>query len=244
MITNDDAPRAQAEADALASYIWNRRDEWIAESLKPAAAIEAGEKLGKFPIVLADQSDNTGGGAPGDSTLILRLFLERDVPSVVLYVIDPITAAQAAAAGVGAMIDAEIGGRSHPSLGPPVPMRAEVVALTDGEFVYDGPMWKGVTERLGPTAWLRTGEVSVVVTTYRQQPVDLALCRSLGMDVASFRYVCVKSTGHFRSGFEPIAGSVHSVDAKGLLGHTFVDLPYTRLGRPMYPIAPDCEKGF
>ena len=86
--------------------------------------------------------------------------------------------------------------------------------------------------------------MAVVVISVPQQPVDLALCRSLGLDPASYRYICVKSTGHFRSGFEAIAGSIFNVDAKGLLGQSFADLPYTRLGRPMFPRDEDAERGF
>ena len=195
--------------------------------------------------VLADQADNTGGGAPGDGTEVLRLFVERELEqAAVLYVVDPQAAALAHQAGLGATIDVEVGGRSHQKLGPPVPMRAEVAGLSDGRFVYDGPMWKGLDDEVGPTAWLKQQGVSVVVISLPQQPVDLALCRTLGMNPAEFRYLCVKSTGHFRSGFEPIAGSIHNVDAKGLLGQSFSDLPYQRLGRPMYPVDPQAVRGF
>ena len=245
VVTDDDPQAAQAEADAMAAWVWDRRADWVAPIVRPSEALQRGEAAGEFPIVLADQADNTGGGAPGDGTEVLRLFIERDLsPAVVLYVVDPLTAAKAHEAGVGATIDADVGGRSHAQLGPPVQMRARVEAVADGDFVYDGPMWKGLADSVGPTAWLRERGVSVVVISLPQQPIDLALCRSLGLDPASYRYICVKSTGHFRSGFEAIAGSIFNVDAKGLLGQSFADLPYTRLGRPMFPRDEDAERGF
>jgi microcystin degradation protein MlrC len=55
------------------------------------------------------------------------------------------------------------------------------------------------------------------------------------------RYICVKSTGHFRSGFGPIAGSIYNVDALGLLTHDFSQLPFKRLGRKVFPMSPDAE---
>ena len=97
---------------------------------------------------------------------------------------------------------------------------------------------------MGPTAWLKQGGVSVVVISLPQQPVDLALCHMLGMEPKEFRYICVKSTGHFRSGFEPVAGSIYNVDAKGLLSQSFSELPFTRLGRAMYPLDEAAAKGF
>ena len=245
VVTDNDADTAQLEADAIAEWVWDRRRDWVAPTVLPVEALERGEAEGAYPIVLADQADNTGGGAPGDGTEVLRLFIQRELdPAVVLYVVDPVAAAQAHEAGIGATIEVEIGGRSHPNLGPPVQMQAVVEGLGDGDFVYDGPMWKGLADSVGPTAWLRQGGVSVVVISLPQQPVDLALCRSLGMDPGAFGYICVKSTGHFRSGFEPIAGSIFNVDAKGLLAQSFADLPFTRLGRPMFPLDESAGKGF
>ncbi|MBQ16498.1 MAG: hypothetical protein CMJ65_05185 [Planctomycetaceae bacterium] len=245
VVTDDDLQEAHQQADALAGWVWDRRQDWIAPTLKPADALERGVADGAYPIVLADQADNTGGGAPGDGTEVLRLFIERKLdPSVVLYVVDPITASQAHQAGVGETIAVEVGGRSHPDMGPPVKMQAVVEGLADGEFVYDGPMWKGLADSVGPTAWLQEAGVSVVVISLPQQPVDLALCRTLGMDPARFEYICVKSTGHFRSGFAPIAGSIFNVDAVGLLGQSFADLPYSRLGRAVYPLDGDARRGF
>ena len=84
----------------------------------------------------------------------------------------------------------------------------------------------------------------MVVISLPQQPVDQSLCRSLGMDVTEFQYVSVKSTGHFRSGFESFAGSIFNVDARGMLGQSFADLPYQRLGRRMYPLDEAATKGF
>lgn len=93
---------------------------------------------------------------------------------------------------------------------------------------------------MGPSAWLRIGGVSVVVTSRRSQPMDTAFCRTLGIDVAAFRYIAVKSTGHFRSGFGPIAAQIFNVDAAGALSHDLAALPYHRL-RGVYPLDEDAS---
>jgi microcystin degradation protein MlrC len=54
----------------------------------------------------------------------------------VLYVVDPESAAAAAAAGVGGTVELAVGGKSHPNNGPPVPMTVVVEAVTDGTFTY------------------------------------------------------------------------------------------------------------
>src|SRR6185295_257300 len=110
----------------------------------------------------------------------------------------------------------------------PVPLEAEVVALSDGRFRYDGPMYAGLTGDLGPSAWLRHRGVNVVVVSGRMQPLDQAFARSLGIDCKAMRYIAVKSAVHFRSGFEAIAGSIYNVDTQAIHSHRFARLPYRR----------------
>ncbi len=242
VVTDANEALAEARADELAQWVWERRKLWQAESLTPEAALLLGEKAGKYPIILADQGDNTGGGAPGDSTEILRLFLQRRLtPSAVLYMVDPETAAQATTAGVGAEIAVGVGGKSSERLGPPVPMRARVRALSQGRFTYDGPMFAHAPEDLGPSAWIEQDGVHVVVISRRVQPIDLAFCRSLGLDCRAMRHISVKSTGHFRSGFAPIAGSIFNVITKTALSNDYRQWGgrFKRLGRKIYPLHED-----
>jgi microcystin degradation protein MlrC len=186
---------------------------------------------------LADQADNPGGGAPADSTEVLRLFVEKNLrDAAVLYVVDPESVAVAKQAGVGATVRLQIGGKSDPLLGPPVSMTVEVMALSDGHFVYDGPMYAGRDEYLGDSALVRQDGLYIILISEMVQPIDLAFPRSLGLDCRRLRYICVKSTGHFRSGFGPIAGAIFNVDAQGFLTQDFKRLPFRRLGRKVYPM--------
>lgn len=242
VVTDNDPLLATELADSYARWIWDRRDTWQRESLSPSKALEMGEAAGRYPIILADQADNPGGGAPGDSTEVLRLFVEKDLQdAAVLYVVDRQSVADARQAGVGATVHLKAGGKSHPLLGPPVDLTAEVIALSDGHFVYDGPMYAGRDEYLGDSALVRQGGLYVIFISEMCQPMDLAFPRSLGLDCRRLRYICVKSTGHFRSGFGPIAGSIFNVDAQGLLTQDFKRLPFKRLGRDVYPMQPLAE---
>jgi microcystin degradation protein MlrC len=151
----------------------------------------------------------------------------------------------ARAAGVGARIRLKLGGKSDPRQGPPVDCEAEIAALSDGRFAYDGPMYAGLTGNMGPSAWLRAGlaeggrqGVSVVVVTKREQPLDPAFARTLGIDCQNMRYIGLKSSAHFRSGFEKLAGSIYNVDAAGILIHDFSKLRYRRRRRPLFPLEP------
>jgi microcystin degradation protein MlrC len=168
--------------------------------------------------------------------------VEKDLhDAAVLYLVDAESAAIATQAGVGATVHLRAGGKSHPLLGPPVPLTAEVLAVSNGRFVYDGPMWTGREEFLGNSALVRQNGVYVVFISEMCQPVDLAFPRSLGLDCRKLRYLALKSTGHFRSGFGPLAGSIYNVDAQGLLSQDFKRLPFEHLGRNVYPLELDAE---
>jgi len=228
---------AQETADELGAWIWERRERWYSPPVTVKEALEEGETRGQYPIILADHTDNTGGGSPGDSTEVLRTFLELGLQdALLLYMVDPDVAQQAHAAGVGATIAVSLGGKSDPSQGPPIETDAEVLALSDGGFAYDGPMFAGLTGSMGTSALLRVEGVLVVVVTAREQPFDPAFARSLGVDCSAMKYIALKSAAHFRAAFEPMAGSIFNVDAAGIHTHVFKDLPYKKRTRPVYPV--------
>ncbi|MDX1945379.1 MAG: M81 family metallopeptidase [Pirellulaceae bacterium] len=236
VVADGDQGLAQRTADELAGWIWENRSRWHHPPLTIDEGLAAGEAAGQFPILLGDYNDNTGGGAPGDATAVLRFFVERQLESaLLLYLVDLEAVAAAHRAGQGANLRLALGGKSHPSQGAPVELEVEVVRLSDGSFQYEGPMYAGLTGNLGPSAWLRAGGVSIVVVSKREQPLDPAFARSLGIDCAALKYICVKSAAHFRSGFEKIAGSIHLVDAPALHSHRFETMTYRRR-RPMFPI--------
>jgi len=75
-----------------------------------------------------------------------------------------------------------------------------------------------------------------VVVTAREQPFDMAFARSLGISCEKMKFICVKSAAHFRAAFEPIAGSIHNVDAAGIHTHDFRQLPANKRTRPIFPV--------
>jgi len=236
VVADGDQGLAQAAANEVGDWIWQNRTRWYEPPPTIAEGLAAGEKLGRYPIILGDFNDNTGGGAPGDSTALLQTFVDLKLQdALLLYLVDLEAIEQVQRAGKGARLRLALGGKSHASQGNPVELDVEVVALSDGTFQYDGPMFGGLTGNLGPSAWLKAGGVSIVVVSKREQPLDPAFVRSLGIDCGAMKYIAVKSAVHFRSGFEQLAGSIHLVDAPALHSHRFETLAYKRR-QPMYPI--------
>ena len=230
-----DAELAQGCADELAAWIWERRADWQAPMPSTAEALKEAEEVGRYPVVLADRNDNTGGGAPGDSTGMLRTFLERKLdPACILYIVDPEAVALCQRAGAGARLRLAVGAGSTPLQGRPVTMDAEVVAVGDGHFRYEGPRNRGLAGNMGPSAHIRQEGVHVLLVTRREQPYGVAFSLTMGLDPRRMRYVGVKSAAHFRGGFEPWAGWIQVVSEPCV--HSPEGLTYRNLGRKVYPL--------
>ncbi len=237
VVADGDADLARSAADELADWIWTRRQRWTCAPVSVLDAIRRGEAGNKFPVVLADHADNTGGGSPGDSTEILQAFLTLQLQdAVILYMVDPEVIEQAHAAGVGSTIAVAVGGKSDPQQGLPVPMNAEVMALSGGDFTYDGPMYAGLTGNMGSSAWLRQGGVSVVVVTAHEQPLGPAFARTLGIECEKMKYIAVKSAAHFRASFGRFAGMIINVDAQAIHTHDFAKLNWKKRNRDFFPV--------
>lgn len=233
--------RAREIAAGLVDEMWNRRDEGARSTYRPVAdgiaAARAGGGKGKGPLVLADGTDNPGGGGYNDTTPVLQALLDAGIEDVAFGTIfDPGTVQQAMKAGVGAEIEVSLGGHTDPSMGLPVKARAVVRMLSDGTFRNDGPMNAGVESVMGPTAVLRIGGIDVVTISNRIQTIDRQVFLSQGIDPATRNVVVVKSVQHFRAAYEPIAREVIVVDSGGICSPDISRLKFTRLRRPIWPL--------
>lgn len=238
VVTDNDPELAQTCADELGDWVWQKRAEWHLPRISTAEVLQQVHADGLYPAVLADRDDNTGGGSPGDSTGMLRAFVDAGLKDAcVLYIVDPESVAACHDAGPGATIDLQVGGKSAAVQGEPVPMRARVVAVSDGAYSYDGPMYAGLDATMGPSAHIEQDGIHVLLVTIREQPFDTAFARTLGLDPRQMRYVGVKSAAHFRSGFESWAGAVHLVAEPSV--HSPWAVQFTNLGRTVYPLDED-----
>jgi len=236
IVTDNDLPLAQQYADELAAWIWERRADWQLALSSTADALAAAEAAGRYPVIFADRNDNPGGGSPGDSTGVLRTFLDAGLTDAcVLYIVDPEAVAQCQQAGVGNTLTLDVGAKSTPLQGEPVRMTATVIACSDGHFRYEGPMLAGLAGEMGPSAHIQQGGVHVILTSGRDQPFDTAFARTLELDPRQMRYIGIKSAAHFRAAYEPWAGAIHVVSEPSVHSADTGNLPFHRLGRKLYP---------
>lgn len=237
IVTDNDQALAQTYADQLGEWIFARRQDWYAPMPSTREALRQARAAGRFPVIFADREDNTGGGSPGDSTGMLCTFIEEGLEEAcILYIVDPEAVAHCQRVGTGGTLSLEVGAKSTPLQGTPVRMTAEVVALSDGRFRYDGPMYAGLEGNMGPSAHIKQGGVHVLLVSQREQPFDTAFARTLALDPRQMKYIGVKSSAHFRAGFESWAGAIYVVAEPSVHNPATGKLPFRRLGRQLYPL--------
>jgi microcystin degradation protein MlrC len=236
-------PKASARADEILDdmlgYIWETRreasvrhvplDEAIAEMKRSAP--------GDKPLVVADATDNPGAGGYADTTNLLRAMIGAGIENAAFCsILDNAAVMKGREAGVGATISVDLGGHTDPQYGAPIEVEGVVRHLSDGDFVHDGPMWKGVAISMGPTMVLGIGGIDVIVCTNRMQTTDLQAFLSQGIDPRERAVVVVKSSHHFRAAFEPISRKVIVVDSGSLCSHDLTRFSYEKLRRPIWPL--------
>jgi microcystin degradation protein MlrC len=235
--TDRDQALADALADELAAAAWALRREFLHRGLPVKDAVARALALDGRPVVLADIADNTGGGAAGDTTEILRELLRVGARGATVACLwDPNAVRACLEAGVGATVSLAVGGSVDPGHGAPLAVTGRVRTLSDGRFVHRGPMFRGLEGRLGPTAVLDVNDVKVILISLRWQTLDPEMIRFVGIDPTAEKILVVKSSIHYRAAFEPIARAILEVDAPGLSSSNLARFTFTRVRRPIFPL--------
>jgi microcystin degradation protein MlrC len=149
---------------------------------------------------------------------------------------DPEAARACGQAGAGATLTLPVGGKVDPRHGAPVTVTGRVRTLSDGRFVYKGPMSRGVEGRLGLTAVLDVNDLKIILISHRRQTLDPEMIRFVGIDPLAEKILAVKSSVHYRAAFEPIARAILEVDAPGLSSSNLGRFTFTRVRRPIFPL--------
>ena len=66
--------------------------------------------------------------------------------------------------------------------------------------------------------------------------MDLQLYKSLGIDLATKRFVVVKSSVHYRAAHTPIAAEIIELDTPGLTSPRLAGFGLNNVRRPIFPL--------
>ena len=238
-VVDGDGEAAQQIARQMADQLWAIREETAFKGHSIDQAFDAAAKAPAGLIVIADTADNTGGGAPGDSTFVLRRALERGLRDIAIGPLwDPIAVQFCKDAGVGAVIDLRIGGKCGPSSGDPVDARITVRAYAD-DHVQASPFGGDVKIPLGASVWIEVDGVHVILCSLRMQCYAPSTFTGLGLPLGDMRIVVPKSTNHFRAHFEPIATEILYLVGPGAISGDFEALHFENRTNRFWPRVAD-----
>ena len=202
---------AAGTAEDLADRFRARRGDFLIQLPGPEAALHAAlsGRSGGRPVAVLEPADNPMSGGIGDTPGLFRALLAArpamdrgtrpGMRIVFAFFWDPDLVVRAQAAGPGAMLACTLGGRLTADFGTPVAVSARVARLTDGRFVNQGPMERGLPVDLGPTAVLDVQGIDVIVTSACVSPNDGAYFDLHGIELARLDLLCVKAKNHFRA---------------------------------------------
>lgn len=245
VVADDDEEKARQVARSLGSYLWERREDFIADlpdaDTAVAKAVSEAGANGSGPIVLADTGDNPGGGGSADGTIALQALLDHAAENAGFALIcDPEAVERCVQAGVKSRVSLSLGGKTDDLSGDPIDgLDGYVGAITDGKFTNMGPMSTGTTNDLGRTVRFECGEndgITVIITENRLQPLDAEIWRHLGVQPERLDLLVVKSTNHYRADYEPMASAVYPMNTPGLDATDPSTFSFEHIPRPMYPI--------
>lgn len=228
VLTNGNPELAARVGRDISAAIWRVREALlkstsihsIAEGVALAKRAVAG---GTTPVVLADHSDRSGS-----ATWLLREIVTQGLSNTLIATIaDAAVTAKLKAAGAkqGDSFDMEIGGWVDESAGEPVRIQGTILKAVEGH----GQFW----------VCIGFGRNNVlIISTYLVQIMEPFSLTALGLDIASFEIMAIKSRVHFRRGFDDngFAKTILLVEPEQpFLGTTRLEgLPYRNVDLTQY----------
>ncbi|NUP98626.1 MAG: M81 family metallopeptidase [Armatimonadetes bacterium] len=236
--TDGDPVEANRLADHFATLLWQCRDRCGEGRLPPTEVARVVSAAKDLPVVISDGADSTNSGAPGDSMVLLRAFLDAGTPGPILIsLVDPLAAVACSRAGIGAQLTLPVGGKMDPRTGPPVTLTGRVRACCDGRYQINGHGGNLAVDT-GLSVAFECGDIILAITSHTFVGSHPKVYRSLGLDPATARAVVAKSPHGFRHDYGPFAGQIVLADCPGAATGDYRALRFTEAPRPLYPLEP------
>jgi len=193
------------------------------------------------PIIIAEPSDNIGGGAPGDSVDLLVALMNARIENAAVAINDPQAVAALADAKPGETRSLAIGGRDRTFGGGPFAGQFKFVSRSDGRFTLEDPnshlaSMCGSKFDMGPCAVVRHGGVTILLTSHKTPPFDLGQWRSQGIEPEKLSVIAVKAAVAHRRVYDPIAQAHYTVETPGPCSSNLNIFPFQHVKRPVFPL--------
>lgn len=235
VVTDDDAELAEQLVDELAELAWSLRHQFQRTESRPVdQAVVDADQTDHWPVILSDTGDSVLGGSGGDSTVILEAILRIGIRGRALIpMIDPTSARRLAAAGTGATVTIEIGGRSAPFFSP-LEVTGVVRSVADGVVELTDHAETSID--MGHTVAFDVGPVTLLVTEYAGVAgIHPAVYRHVGVEPADAQMIVMKTASNFQY-MAPFTTTMIRAATPGPTQSDISALPWRRVPRPIFPM--------
>jgi microcystin degradation protein MlrC len=240
VVADGDKAKAERLARELGTEFFRlRRDTQPSYTTLDQAMARAATHNQPRPLILADCSDNAGGGAASDSTFILQAMLAKGIKDGAIGMFwDPMAVRIAFEVGEGAELDIRIGGKLGPTSGPALDLRAKVIGLARDATVSFGGRDKSHAP-VGDMAAFEVDGIAIVCNTLRSQCKSLDCFTNVGIDVSKKKVVVVKSMQHFHAAYAPVASEIMYLAVPGAVAPDFLTMNYVNASKNQWPFIED-----
>ncbi len=193
------------------------------------------------PVLLVEPSDNIGGGAPGDSTGVLRALLDFEQKNAAVIINDPQAVSRLEPMQPGTRTLLSIGGKCGPRDRGPVEIEVELISRSDGRFTVEDTRSHivastGYEVNMGNCAVVRHKGITLLLTSRKTPPFDLGQWRSQGLYPERFSVIGVKAAVAHRQAYDPIAAESYTVSTPGACPSDLSLLDYRHVPRSVFPL--------
>jgi microcystin degradation protein MlrC len=108
-------------------------------------------------------------------------------------------------------------------------LRARVARLTNGAFINEGPMERGLRVDLGPTAVLKAGPIRLIVTSRCGAVNDPAFFALHGVELERTPLLLAKAKNHFRAAFAGVFDEIILAETPGPAMADCAALPFRHI---------------
>ncbi|WP_323014737.1 M81 family metallopeptidase [Devosia sp.] len=236
-IADGDIEIARAAARKFGEQFYRDRREATLPFTPFDEAIAEARIKGDKPLLIADTADQIGSGAPGDTTHVLRAFIENEITNAAIAPLwDPMAVGICMQMGVGARLHLRIGGKFEPFSGPSLDAQAEVLFLKKNA-------WQDHLgeERImiGDVAVVRVAGIEVLLTSRRTNLFSLSLFSLHGITFDDKQVVAIKNLYKHKDLFLTNTRKQLFVATPGTSNPDWSALDFRRLPRPIWPLDED-----
>lgn len=234
VITDGDEVLARTLGEQIASRALQDKKRFLGERLSVSEALKRLEGKPR-PAVMLDMGDNVGGGAPGNSTYLMRALEADGKHHFFMCLYDPAAVALAETFEEGASFELTL--RDDLLENEVLKFPVTLLQLGDGKFTEPLPRHGGQQHYdMGRTAVVATSSGNILMlNALRIPPFSLQQLKCFGIDPKAFDIVVAKGVHAPIAAYGPVCPTIIRVDTPGYTRADMTSFPFRHRRHPLYP---------